>query len=98
MKPQCPEDSLPRACGEQFARIAGALARLERAAEDIRAVRRAVLGNGRAEESLAFRVGRLEEGRQRRVWQAGRWLERAWKLCVSAALVLLGWWIRRLES
>jgi len=98
MKPRCPNESVPRACADQFAHIAGALGRLEEVADDVRALREAVLGNGKAEGSLAFRVGRLEEGRRRRGAVSGRWLERAWKLCVSAGLVLLGWWVRRQES
>jgi len=87
------DDSMPRTCAEKFERIGRSLALVDRIAEDVAALRRAVVGNGRAEQSLSFRVGQLERGRRGLRRARARWAERLWKLLVATGLVVLGWWL-----
>ena len=91
----CSTDNLiPRRCAEKFERISRSLGKIDRMAEDVSALRKAVVGNGEAKRSLAFRVGQLEAVQTTRRGARQRWGDRVWKLLTAVALVLLGWLIR----
>ena len=94
MPSKCHTTSLPRPCAEKFEEISRSLASLDRMAEDIGVLRRTVVGNGRAEGSLAYRVGRLEEDATDTRSDTTRWADRAWRLCVAAGLIVFGWWLK----
>ena len=91
---QCHTTTLPRPCAEKFEEISCSLASLDRIADDVGVLRRTVVGNGRAEGSLAFRVGRLEQDARATQSAAARWTDRAWRLCVAAGLIMFGWWLK----
>ena len=93
MPPKCHPTSLPRPCAEKFEEISRSLAALDRMAEDIGVLRRTVVGNGSAADSLAYRVGRLEDEADSARSSTARWADRMWRLCVAAGLVVLGWWL-----
>ena len=94
MPAKCHTTSLPRQCAEKFEEISRSLSALDRMADDIGVLRRTVVGNGRAEGSLAYRVGRLEDSATHARSDKTRWAERAWRLCVAAGLVVFGWWLK----
>lgn len=94
MPAKCQNTSLPRPCAEKFEEISRSLGKLDRMAEDIAVLRRTVVGNGRAESSLAYRVGRLEADTRRERSAKSRWAERIWRLCVAGGLVMFGWWLK----
>ena len=87
-------NSIPRFCAEKFDEISRALGQIEGMAEDIRVLRKAVIGNGQVDGSLWFRVSRLEEAQSDKRSLRRRWGERVWRLAVGAALVLCGWWLK----
>ena len=94
MAPTCDYGSIPRQCAEKFEEISHSLGQIKLVAEDVRALRRAIIGNGRPDGSLAFRLRRLEQLRTDSRSALRRWIDRLWKLAVAAALVVLGWWLK----
>ena len=94
MSAQCNSESMPRRCAEKFEEISHSLGKIDHVAEDVKILRRAVAGNGSTEHSLAFRMRRLEQGTERSRSTRARWRERLWRLCVAAALIVFGWWLK----
>ena len=94
MPPRCSEDSLPHHCAGKFEEISHALGKIGGIADDVATLRRAVVGNGRTEESLAFRVSKLEGAASSRKGSRRKWGERVWKVAVAVGLVLFGYWIK----
>jgi len=70
------------------------LGKIDRMAEDIKVLRSAVVGNGNAKDSLAFRVRRLEECNDVVRSSRRKWGDRFWRVVVAVGLILLGWWIK----
>lgn len=87
-------NSMPRFCARKFEEISRAVGQIDGMAEDIRLLRRAVVGNGRVDGSLGFRVAMLEEAQSGNRSRHKRWGERIWKLVFGIALVLCGWWLK----
>ena len=94
MTAQCDGPTMPRHCAERFEDISRTLGKIDRMAEDVRALRKAVAGNGNTERSLAFRVGCLEQNCERATSARARWGRRIWKSLMAVLLVLFGAWIR----
>lgn len=94
MPARCQNTSLPRPCAEKFEEISRSLGKLDRMAEDIAVLRRTVVGNGSAEDSLTYRVGLLEADTRHARSAKTRWAERVWRLCVAGGLIVFGWWLR----
>ena len=94
MPPKCHTTSLPRPCAEKFEDISRSLGSLDRMADDLAVLRRTVVGNGEAERSLTYRLGRLEEAADFTRSDTLRWADRVWRLCVALGLVVLGWWLK----
>ena len=63
-------------------------------AKDVEALRLAVVGNGNAKDSLAFRVRRIEECNDVLRSNRRKWGDRVWRVFVAVGLVMLGWWIK----
>lgn len=91
---RCTGDSLPRPCAEKFEEMSRVLGKVDRMAEDVKVLRSAVVGNGNAKDSLAFRVRSLEESNSVVRGNRRRWGERLWRVAVAVSLVLFGWWIK----
>ena len=91
---QCNDDRMPRRCAEKFEEISRSLAQIERIAADVDVLRKAIVGNGEVDGSLAFRLRRLEELLHDRKSRRRQWGQRAWKIAMGAALVLLGWLLK----
>ena len=87
-------ERIPRACAEKFEEITESLSVIRPMAHDLQKLREAVIGNGKAEASLVFRVRRLEDvsAATRGRWRT--WSERLWKLVLAVVLVVFGWWLK----
>jgi len=94
MPPKCHTTSVPRPCAEKFEEISRSLGSLDRMAEDLAVLRRAVVGNGSTERSLTYRLGRLEDAADFTRSAKARWAERIWRLCIALGLVVFGWWLK----
>ena len=86
--------TIRRHCAEKFEELSRALGRVDTMADDLAALRRAVVGNGEPERSLLVRVQLLEESRRTIRGTRAKWGERLWKSLIAVALVLMGWWLR----
>ena len=82
---QCTENSLPRPCAERFEEISRVLGKIGRMAKDVEVLRSAVVGNGNAQDSLAFRVRRLEECNYVMRSSRRKWGDRLWRTAVASS-------------
>jgi len=88
------DGNIPRACAEKFEEISEALGRICAMARDVRKLREAVIGNGRAETSLVFRLRKLEEASEATCGRRRRGRERVWRIVVATGLIVFGWWLK----
>ena len=91
---ECSGNTLPRPCAEKFEEMSRALGKIDQMARDVEILRRAVVGNGNARDSLAFRVRRIEECNDLAGSNRRKWGDRLWRMAIAIGLVLLGWWIK----
>lgn len=94
MSNKCNSQSIPHHCADKFEEISTALGKLGSVPDDVKELRKAVIGNGKPERALVFRVKRLEDSSENIRSTKRRWGERIWKVVAAAALVFFGAWLK----
>ena len=89
MTEPCQSDTMPRGCAEQFNEIHARLAIVDSVANDVKLMRTALIGNGKPEGSIAFRLRVVESAHALADSALAKAGSRRWQIymiCLSAAI------------
>ena len=86
------------ACANQFSEITNHIGnfgvKLDAMQGDMILVKKAVVGNGSIENSLVYRLGRLEDIAGSDSLSKRKWFDRVWQTAIAIGLVCFGVWIK----